>query len=217
MAVGIARAEVHLRIHAGRVFAQHLLDARERFNEVAPVHRTQQAQAADAVADRHLCCRLALRFQLHQLVDRLVAFGQALLGPAQGQFQRGAAAVQAPRQFGDEGGGHRGVGTRHVRHHQDQALGVAVDHLEHAVPRGVRLLVGVVAAAHHRAHGGVREAHRRASRSNIARCRGARSGAPAGGGRWAPGTGRWSACRCRARACRASPAGSRRRSRPGRP
>ena len=33
----------------------------------------------------------------------------------------------------------------------------------------------------------------------------------------ARGTGRWSACRCRARACRASPAGSRRRSRPGRP
>jgi hypothetical protein len=60
-------------------------------DEVAPVHRTQQAQAADAVADRHLCGGLRLVLSLHQLLDRLPAFGQMLLDPGQRQGQRGAA------------------------------------------------------------------------------------------------------------------------------
>ena len=52
VAVAVARREVHRRVDAGRVGAQRALDHAHRLDEVAPVGRAEEAQAADAVADR---------------------------------------------------------------------------------------------------------------------------------------------------------------------
>ncbi len=133
VAIVVARREVHAGVHVGRVLAQRLLHMRQRLDELAPVGRAEQAQAADAVADRHLRGRLVLRLQLHQLLDVLLRVGQVLLDPRQRQRQRGAARVQPARQLGDEGRRHRRVGPRHVGDDQDQPLRVLLGHVEHAV------------------------------------------------------------------------------------
>ncbi|MDE1927316.1 MAG: hypothetical protein KGL18_08655 [Burkholderiales bacterium] len=133
VAVGVAGCEFHAGIDGGRVLAQRRVDLRELLDEFAPVHRGQQAQAADAVAHRDLCRGLRLHLQLHQLLDRLVALGQVLLDPGQRQCQRRAAAVQLARQLGDEGRRHRRLRARHVGDEQDQALGHAFGDVAHAV------------------------------------------------------------------------------------
>jgi hypothetical protein len=132
LAVLVTRREVHRGIDAGRVAAQRLLDDRQPLDEVAPVHRAEQAQAADAVADRHLGGRLALRLQLHELLGRLVALGQPLLDPRQRQRQRGAQAVQPARQLGDERRSQRWLRARHVGDDEDQVLRRVFGGLGHA-------------------------------------------------------------------------------------
>jgi hypothetical protein len=107
VAVAVAGGEIHARIDVGRIVAKRLLDLRQRLDELAPVHRGEQPQAADAVAHRDLRRGLRLRLELHQLLDRLVAFAEMLLDPGQRQRKRSAAAMQPARQFGDEGCSHR--------------------------------------------------------------------------------------------------------------
>ena len=133
VAVGVAGREVHVDVDVDGVALQRLLDHRQRLDELAPIHGPQGAQAADAVAHRDLVGGLVLRLDLHQLLDRQAGFGQPLLDPGQRQRQRRTAALQPARQLGHEGAGQRRVRTRHVGDDQDQALGVLLDHLEHAV------------------------------------------------------------------------------------
>ena len=102
MAVVVAGGKVHGAVHRGRVFAQGLLDDAHALDKLAPVGGREQAQAADAVADRHLVGRLLLGFQLDQVLDAQARFRQQLFDPGQRQGQRGALALQAPSQFGDE-------------------------------------------------------------------------------------------------------------------
>jgi len=133
VAVGVAGGEVHPGIHAGRVGAQRAFHAGEGLDELAPVGGGEQAQAADAVAHGHLFGGLVLRLELHELLGAAVVLGQPLLQPAQGQGQRRGVAVQPAHQFRHERRRHGRLGTRHVGHHQDQSLRVALGHLEHAV------------------------------------------------------------------------------------
>ncbi len=132
MPEAVARAEVHLRVDAGRIGAQRLLDRRQRLDEVAPVHRAEHAQAADAVGHRHLVGRLLLALGVHQLLDRRAALAEALLQPGQRQRQRGALALQAARELGDEGGAERRLGARHVGDEQDELARRLLGGLEHA-------------------------------------------------------------------------------------
>src|SRR5947209_6217964 len=81
VAIAIAGVKVHPGVDAGRLGAQRLLDAAQRLDELWPVHRPEQAEAADAVAHRDLVGRLLARFELHQLLDRLPALGESLLDP----------------------------------------------------------------------------------------------------------------------------------------
>ena len=142
MAVAVASREVHSRVDIRRVFAQGLLDEAQGLDELAPVHRPEQAQAADAVADRDLRGGLVLRFGLHHLLDVLVRLGEALLDPGQRQCECGAAALQAACELGDEGAGHRRVGARHVGDDEDQALRVLLGHVEHLVGPDAREVAG---------------------------------------------------------------------------
>ena len=102
VAIQVARGEIHRRVDARRILAQHLVDHADRLDELAPVGRSQKAEAADAVADRDLVGGLPLAFRLHELFDRLTFFGQALLEPGERERQRRSLTLQAPRQLGDE-------------------------------------------------------------------------------------------------------------------
>ncbi len=143
VAVAVAGAEVHLRVDAGRVAAQRLLDGRQRLDEVAPVHRAEQAQAADAVGDRDLVGRLLLALGVDALLDGRAALAQALFEPGQRQRQRRALALQPARELGHEGARQRRLGARHVGDEEDELARRLLGRLQHAQ----RPLRGEVAVA----------------------------------------------------------------------
>ena len=135
----VARREIHPPVEPARVGAQCRLDPARRLDELAPVHRSEEPQAADRVADRDLCGGLHLGFGMHQLLDRVARLGEALLDPRQRQRQGCALSLQPARQLGDERAHHRRIRARHVRDHQDEALGVAIGDVEHLVRPAVRV------------------------------------------------------------------------------
>ncbi len=143
MAVAIAGGELHPPVHPARIVAQDPLDHAHGLDELAPVHRTQGAQTADAVADGDLIGGLLLVLDLDQLLDRQAGLGELLLDPGQRQGQGGTLALKTARQLRDEGAGHGRIRARHVRDHQDQILGVALGHRRHLVGPAVgQILVG---------------------------------------------------------------------------
>ena len=148
VAVAVAGGEVHARVDTAGVLAQGGLHQALGFDKIAPVRSAEQAQAGNAVADADLVDGLALGFGLHHLLNGLTGFTQALLHPGQRQGQGRAMALQAARQLGDKGIHQGGTGARHVRDHQDQALGVVLGHLQHLVRPGT----GAVALEHALGH-----------------------------------------------------------------
>ncbi len=132
--VAVAAGEVHRGIHG--ILAQRTLDHAHGLDELAPVGRPQQAQAADAVAHRHLVGGLLLGLGLHQLLDGRPGFGKPLLDPGERQRERGALPLQPARQLGDERAHHRRVRARHVGNHQHQALRIIRGDRQHLVGPG---------------------------------------------------------------------------------
>ena len=65
--ISIARRKIHVGIHFSRIAAQCVLDGALCLDKLAPIHRRQESQTADAVADRHLIGGLVLRLDLHEL------------------------------------------------------------------------------------------------------------------------------------------------------
>ncbi|MNF15192.1 hypothetical protein D3C80_2176900 [compost metagenome] len=63
------------------------------FDEQPPVNGRQQAQAADAVADRHLVDGLLLRIELHMALDTQGRLAEQLLDPGQRLGERAAVAL----------------------------------------------------------------------------------------------------------------------------
>ncbi|MNV01844.1 hypothetical protein D3C71_920620 [compost metagenome] len=148
VAVGIAGAEIHLRIDGHGVFPQPLLDHTHVFDKGAPIHGGEEAQAADAVADGDLVGRLLLTFGGDQFVDALPSRGGPLFQPGDGHGPRAAAPLQRARQFGDERAGQRRRGSRHVGNHQDHiGRGVGRRAIEVVSPLRSEAAVGPI--AHH--------------------------------------------------------------------
>ena len=133
VAVTVARRKIHHSVDAARIFPQLLLDSAHCLDELAPVHRSQKAKTADRIADRYLHAGLFLRFRLDQMLDRKAGFRKPLLDPGQWQRERGAVSLQPARQFGDERTHHRRVRARHIRNHQDQAVGIVFRDVQHLV------------------------------------------------------------------------------------
>ena len=129
----VARGEVHRGIDACRIVAQHLLDNAHRFDELAPVHRRQGAQAANAVADGHLVGGLLLCLQLHQILDALPGFHQPVFDPVERHRQRGALSLQAAAELGDECAAHRRTRAGHVGHGQHHVLRIALGDIHQLV------------------------------------------------------------------------------------
>ena len=116
-AVVVPCGGVHPWVDAGGVLAQGLLDRAHALHELAPVHRIEDAQAADAVADGNLVGRLLLVLCVHQLLDGQIGLEKPLLEPREWQGQ--AESLQPQRKLSDERTGHGWVGSRHVRGHQN--------------------------------------------------------------------------------------------------
>src|SRR3546814_7346821 len=77
--LAVAGGEVHPPVGGARIVAQRLLHHAHGLDELAPVGHRQQAQAADAVADRDLVGGLLPVLELHHLRDVLLLVGQPLL------------------------------------------------------------------------------------------------------------------------------------------
>ena len=137
MAVAIAGCKIHPAVDSARIRTQSLFDDAHRFDEFAPVHRSQKTQAGNAVADRDLSGCLLLNFRLHHLLDCQVRLCEQLLDPRQRQCQCGTLSLQAARKFRYERGGHRRARSRHVRDHQNQAFGILFGDCRHLVRPGV--------------------------------------------------------------------------------
>jgi hypothetical protein len=131
VAVAVTGGEIHPAVGPPRVLAQHLVDGAHRLDECAPVHRSQEPKAADAVADGNLVGRHLLVLRPHQPLDRQVGLGKPLFDPGERQRQRGALSLQQAGEFRDERAHHRGVRPRHVRRQQYQALRVLFGDLHH--------------------------------------------------------------------------------------
>jgi len=65
--VTVTCREVHFAVHTSGVFTQGLFDYAHRLDELPPVYRAEETEAADAVAHRDLISRLLLGLRLHQL------------------------------------------------------------------------------------------------------------------------------------------------------
>ena len=76
---------------------------------------------------------LLLVFRLHQLIDGQVILREALFDPGERQGQRGALALQAARELGDERADHGRLGARHVGDQQDESVGIGLDDRGHLV------------------------------------------------------------------------------------
>ena len=141
VAIAITRGKIHPAVNAADVLTQDLLDRAHGLDKLAPVHRAEQAETRDAVADGNLVGGLALVLRLDQLLDRRAGFRKALLNPGERQGQGGALPLQPARQFRHERTHQGRIRPRHVRNHQNQALGILLGGRGHLV----RPIVGVVA------------------------------------------------------------------------
>ena len=100
MAIPVAAAEVHPAVDAGRVALEHLLDQADAFEELAPVERRDQAEAADQVGHAGLFGRLVLAFRPNGVLDRLSARrqrGVELLVQLRRDRAEGARALKQAR------------------------------------------------------------------------------------------------------------------------
>ena len=73
VAIPVAAAEVHPAVDAGRIALQHLLDEAHAFEELAPIERRNQTEAANQVRHPRLLGRLMLSFCPDGVLDRLSA------------------------------------------------------------------------------------------------------------------------------------------------
>ena len=98
MAIPVAAAEVHPAVDASRVALEDLLDQAHALEELAPIERRDQAEAADQVRHAGLCGRLVLPFRPDRVLDRLSARGerrvQLLVQPRRDCAERARALKQ---------------------------------------------------------------------------------------------------------------------------
>ena len=142
--VRVARFEIHQRVDARRIFAQHLFHRAVTFDEFAPVGGGQLAQTGDRISDRHLVGRLPLAFGENHLLDRKPLFGEMLIEPTERQSQRGILPLQVAAQFGDERATGRQFGFQHVGQNQHQILGIARGHRDQFIrPVGGQIAIGM--------------------------------------------------------------------------
>jgi hypothetical protein len=105
MAVLIPGGELHVAVNVGGVAAQGRFHDAQGFHKLLPVHRAEEAQAADAVTDGNLVRRLILAVEMDQQLDGLALFDQDVFQPRAGELQKRAALRQAQAELRHERAG----------------------------------------------------------------------------------------------------------------
>ncbi len=141
VAVAVARLEVHQPVDARGVFAEDGIDEADRLEEVAPVERREQAHRGDDVADRDLRGGLPLVFELDGLLKaRALLLLKPAFEPVEDGRERGVLLAQALRELHDERAPDLLFPAEAVGEVRDEALGLALDHLQQFVGERVGLL-----------------------------------------------------------------------------
>ncbi len=125
--VAVPAAEVHPRIHAGRIAAQHGLGDAQRLDERLPIDGVEGPQAGDRVADRGLVGRLVLALRLLDHFDGLALLRKLLLDPIDRQVERRMESLDAGEQFGDKRRRHGRRGADKLGQLGDEQPGVLLD------------------------------------------------------------------------------------------
>ena len=133
VAVTVTSKKIHPAVNTAGVLMKYPVNNAHLLDELAPVHCTQETEAADAVAHRDLVSGLLLVLRLHQLLNRLSVFGEALLNPGQRKRKGRALSLQPAHKFRNKRAYHRRARSRHIRDHQNQALRVFLSGLSHQV------------------------------------------------------------------------------------
>ena len=115
VAIAVARDEIHSGIHFGRIGPKRLLGDAHRLDKFSPIHRAQEAQAADTIADGDLIGRLCLIVRPLQLLARQALFGETVFHPAMDGRQRGTVALQSSAEFLHELVAKRRIGPGQLR------------------------------------------------------------------------------------------------------
>src|SRR5208283_1368533 len=97
--VTVTSMKIHFAVCSAWVFTQSLFNNAHRLDELAPVHRSQEAEAADAVAHRNLISRLLLVLRLHHLLNRHTEHGEVLLDPGERHCQGWALSLKPAGKF----------------------------------------------------------------------------------------------------------------------
>ena len=146
VAISVARREIHFAIDvrvgrfATRVIAQGLFDHAESFDKLPPIHRRQETQTADAIAERDLIGCLLLALNLHQLLDGNCPVGQLVFEPHQRQGHRVRVLVKSASELGRELAIHHRTRARQFRHDEDQASRVLFHRFDHLIGPSIGLI-----------------------------------------------------------------------------
>ena len=100
--VAVASGKIHFDVSTVGILTQGLLDSAHRLDKFAPVHGSQETEAADAVAHRHLVGRLLLVLRLHQVLYRHAELGEVLLDPGERHSQGRALSLKPAGKFRDK-------------------------------------------------------------------------------------------------------------------
>ena len=166
VAIVIARAERHRRVHTGRIAAQDGFGETRLLDEIAPVDVADRAEAGDAVGHHELAEREALGGALHGLLHAHHVLADPLLQPEQ-RREVGAAAAHLLQESREERGrqlprlvhevGERTrehLGTRIVGGEQTRHPCVGVHRVARIARGALRHVPDVLQEAHaqHRGH-----------------------------------------------------------------
>src|SRR4030042_6524097 len=99
MSIAITGSKIHSAVSSVRIITQGLFNNAHRFDKLLPVHRAQEAEAVDAIANGELVGGQLLGFQLYQQFDCKARFRELLLNPRQRQCQTVTLSLPKARKF----------------------------------------------------------------------------------------------------------------------
>ena len=138
MPAAITRGKIHQAVNISRIGKQSRLDQTQAFHELFPVHRAQETQTGDAVADGNLVGGLILTVQLDELFDGQTLLAQPLFEPAAREMQHRTLPRQPLTEFRHKRTGQGQIRFRHVRHHDDEVGRIFLRHFLQTVHPQIR-------------------------------------------------------------------------------
>src|SRR4030042_5606275 len=99
MSIVVTGSKIHSAVDSVRIITQGLLNDAHLFDKLLPVHRSQEAEAVDYIANGELVGGQLLVSQLYQQLDCKARFRELLLNPRQRQCQTVTLSLPKARKF----------------------------------------------------------------------------------------------------------------------